>query len=549
VVACEITERKRAEARVIMLADDNARALAAERTARAHAERVAEHTRSLQSMTSHLSRRLPAVEVAETILGETTALLGGNSAAIWLLAPKGHDVPKGHEGPGGHDGPRLEMLANVGYPGGASTPFRALPLDVDSPLTDAVRNHREVWIRDVAEYARAYPESLARARPMAPDGDFATACLPLAAEGHVIGGLALALPCAHDFDDDERTFLRVLADQCAQSIDRSRLLEQELATSATLAETNRTLNAIVSASPAAIMLVDLDGTVRLWSSAAEHIFGWSAAEALGRFMPSVSEEVRPELLANLAKIAAGQPIAGMETRRCTRDRGMADVGIWAAPIQRPDGVIQALCLTVDITDRKQAEQAARDADRRKDEFLAMLGHELRNPLAPILTALLQLMALRGDKGAVRERAIIERQARHLVRLVDDLLDVSRVTRGNIELERAPIDLANVIAKAVEMASPLLDRRSHQLDLDVQPELLVDGDSVRLAQVFQNLLTNAAKYTPPGGHVVVRGRRQGEDARSRTTASASRRTSCRRCSSRSCRASAPRIAPRAGWASA
>jgi PAS domain S-box-containing protein len=258
------------------------------------------------------------------------------------------------------------------------------------------------------------------------------------------------------------------------------------------------------------MLVDLDGTVRLWNPAAERIFGWRADEALGRFLPSISPEVRAEFLANLAKIAAGEPIVGMETRRCTRDRGMIDVGIWAAPIQRPDGVIQAVCLTVDITDRKQAEQAARVADRRKDEFLAMLGHELRNPLAPILTAL-QLMSLRGDKGAERERAIIERQARHLVRLVDDLLDVSRITRGKIELERAPTELAAVIAKAVEMASPLLERRSHALALDVQPELVVDGDPVRLAQVFQNLLTNAAKYTQPGGHVAVRGRRQGEDA--------------------------------------
>ncbi|HWN68997.1 MAG TPA: hybrid sensor histidine kinase/response regulator, partial [Haliangium sp.] len=273
--------------------------------------------------------------------------------------------------------------------------------------------------------------------------------------------------------------------------------------------TNRTLNAIVAASPAAIMLVDLDGAVRLWNPAAERIFGWRADQVLGRFMPTISEDLRAEFLANLAAIGAGQPIVGMETRRRTRDRGMIDVGIWAAPIQRPDGVIQALCLIVDITDRKQAEQAARAADRRKDEFLAMLGHELRNPLAPILTAL-QLMALRGDKGAERERAIIERQARHLVRLVDDLLDVSRITRGKIELDRVPTGLASVMAKAVEMASPLLERRSHQLELDVQPELLVDGDAVRLAQVFQNLLTNAAKYTPPGGHIAVRGRRQGAD---------------------------------------
>ena len=501
-ISHDITERKRAEACMAMLAADNARALAAERTARAHAERVAEYTRSLQGMTSHLSRRLPAVEVAEAILHEVTALLGGHSAAIWLI----HEGGRSGQGVGER---KLEMLAGVGFPDDPSRSFSALPLDASTPLADAVRNHREVWLRDADAYGRAYPASLARVQRLAPS-DFATACLPLAAEGNVIGGLAFVLSGPHEFDEDERTFLRVLADQCAQAIDRTRLLEQERATSAAHAETNRTLNAIISASPASIMLVDLDGTVRLWNPAAERIFGWTAEQTLGRFLPAISDELRDEFLANLAIIGAGEPIVDRETRRCTRDRGMIDVGIWAAPIQRPDGVIQALCLIVDISDRKQAEQDARAADRRKDEFLAMLGHELRNPLAPILTAV-QLMEMRGDQGAVRERAIIERQARHLVRLVDDLLDVSRITRGKVDLERAVTDLAAAIAKAVEMASPLLERRSHRLELDVQPELLVDGDPVRLAQVFQNLLTNAAKYTPPGGHIAVRARRRDEDA--------------------------------------
>src|SRR5262249_56605740 len=106
---------------------------------------------------------------------------------------------------------------------------------------------------------------------------------------------------------------------------------------------------------------------------------------------------------------------------------------------------------------------AQEADRRKDEFLAMLGHELRNPLAPILTAL-QLMQLRGA-GGEREQQVIERQVRHLVRLVDDLLDVSRITRGKVELKTEPIELAVVLAKAIEMASPLFEQRSHELSVD------------------------------------------------------------------------------------
>jgi PAS domain S-box-containing protein len=154
-----------------------------------------------------------------------------------------------------------------------------------------------------------------------------------------------------------------------------------------------------------------------------------------------------------------------------------------------------------------SEQAAREraeaANRTKDEFLAILGHELRNPLAPILTAV-QLMRMRGDTQSKREQEIIERQARHLVRLLDDLLDVSRITRGKIELRRAPVELATVAAKAIEIAGPLLEQKGHMLTVDVPPRgLRVDGDETRLAQVVANLLTNAARYTPRGGRVWLR----------------------------------------------
>jgi len=153
--------------------------------------------------------------------------------------------------------------------------------------------------------------------------------------------------------------------------------------------------------------------------------------------------------------------------------------------------------------RARLFEAARIADRRKDEFLAMLGHELRNPLAPILTAL-QMMTLKGVGGGEREREIIERQTRHLGRLVDDLLDISRITRGKIELRRGRCDLAAVLAKAVEMASPILEQRNHHFRIDAARNVhFVDGDESRLAQVFHNLLTNAAKYTPAGGNIALR----------------------------------------------
>jgi signal transduction histidine kinase/ActR/RegA family two-component response regulator len=155
--------------------------------------------------------------------------------------------------------------------------------------------------------------------------------------------------------------------------------------------------------------------------------------------------------------------------------------------------------------RAQAARAeAETASRAKDEFLAMLGHELRNPLSPIVTAL-ELLELRG-LGESREVVVIGRQVQHMVRLIDDLLDVSRITRGKVHLEKQAVEISTVVARAVEMASPLLEQHRHALTLDVPAMgLPIYGDPDRLAQVAANLLTNAAKYTPPGGDIRVHGR--------------------------------------------
>ncbi|MFS8065890.1 MAG: ATP-binding protein [Byssovorax sp.] len=158
--------------------------------------------------------------------------------------------------------------------------------------------------------------------------------------------------------------------------------------------------------------------------------------------------------------------------------------------------------------RREAERArdvaeaacerAEAASRVREEFLAMLGHELRNPLAPIVAAL-QILAQRGA-CTDREHAIIERQVKHLVRLVDDLLDVSRITRGRLALRMERVDMASVVERAVEEARAMLEARKHHFEVDVAPGLVVDGDGHRLVQVVTNLLTNAAKYTPESGHL-------------------------------------------------
>ncbi|OEZ60314.1 ATP-binding protein [Duganella sp. HH105] len=174
---------------------------------------------------------------------------------------------------------------------------------------------------------------------------------------------------------------------------------------------------------------------------------------------------------------------------------------------QPEGVA---VVVFEVTELANAKRAAEQASRAKDEFLAMLGHELRNPLAPIVTAL-QLMQLRGGDYAVKERAVIERQTRHLVALVDDLLDVSRVAEGKIQLRRQPVQMAEVVARAIETASPLIEQKRHVLELDVPASgLAVMADPTRCAQVVANLLTNAAKYTEQEGRLSVRAWRDGDE---------------------------------------
>ncbi|MDB4961473.1 MAG: hypothetical protein JWP01_1472 [Myxococcales bacterium] len=188
-----------------------------------------------------------------------------------------------------------------------------------------------------------------------------------------------------------------------------------------------------------------------------------------------------------------------------------------------DGIpLRLIGVAVEITERKEAEAErarlletaegaraeAEGANRAKDEFLAILGHELRNPLAPILTAL-HLLHERGGPETVREHNVIERQARHLLRLVDDLLDVSRITRGMVTLQTEQVEVLDIVTAAIETVHPMIEQRRHQLLLEVPRGLVLDADVSRMTQVLSNLLTNAAKYSAVGSPIGIRASRTGD----------------------------------------
>jgi PAS domain S-box-containing protein len=308
-------------------------------------------------------------------------------------------------------------------------------------------------------------------------------------------------------------------------------LREQRASAAALRSSEEKLKDFVENGAECLHWVGADGIIQ-WANKAElELLGYTAAEYVGRPIREFYED-RAVIDDILARLARNETVRGYEARMRCKDGTLRDVMINSNVCWDEDGTFEhTRCFTRDITERKQAEEKLRQAEaerahllklekaaradaeaatRAKDEFLAMLGHELRNPLSPIVTAL-QLMRLRGDHSSPRERAVIERQVAHLVRLVDDLLDVSRITGGKVELHREPVEIADVIAKAVEMVGPLLEQKSHHLVVDVPRGrgLRLDADPGRLAQVFCNLLANAAKYTDRRGRITVSAARQGE----------------------------------------
>ncbi len=234
--------------------------------------------------------------------------------------------------------------------------------------------------------------------------------------------------------------------------------------------------------------------------------GTTPEALVGRsFWDFIADEDRPGVRALLDQLTPETPEIRIENRFETAD-GVRWT-LWtnrALAFDESGRCIEAQSTGIDITDRKEAEEALREANRRKSEFLAVLGHELRNPLATLSAGieLLQQPTI-GFESIVKVRAMMKRQLDHLTRLVEDLLDLSRISRGEVVLRKAPLDMRDVIDAAVELCMPAISDRQHRLIVETGREPLpADGDFQRLTQVIGNLLSNAAKYTEPGGSITV-----------------------------------------------
>jgi PAS domain S-box-containing protein len=373
--------------------------------------------------------------------------------------------------------------------------------------------HRPDWSEDVMHDANFPRASIARREGL--HGAFA---FPIVLGSLTLGTLEFLSRQVQPRDDDLLEMLMAGGGQIGLFIERRRAEEELAQSQAALEQQHHLLRTITDNAASCLCLIDERGHATYVNPAFEQVTGFRLEEVRDRPIHDVIHHHRPD----------GRPYARGE---CPLDRSAQD-GVLLRECEdvfiRKDGTFFPVrCNLVplhaqgmrgavgefrDITSEKKVEEVMREADRRKDEFLAVLAHELRNPLAPIRNNLHILKMPGADDATAREaREVIERQVQHLVRLVDDLLDVSRIVRGKIELRKAPIDLATALDRAIETARPAIDSAGHALTVTSPPgPIVLEADLVRLSQVIANLLNNAAKYTEPGGRITLTVRREGDE---------------------------------------
>ena len=274
----------------------------------------------------------------------------------------------------------------------------------------------------------------------------------------------------------------------------------------------RRLQAIVDTIPTGLIMMDEHGSLLIENDAWKRTWGGNAQldggidyDRYKGVWADSGKPVAPEEWPCFVSWKDGAVIRDVIIDIARFDGNPGTIVVSSAPILDEGGrVVGAVAANMDITELRTAQMKLQDADRRKDEFLAMLAHELRNPLAPISAAAQVLQVAKLDEARVRQTSqLIARQVNHMTGLVADLLDVSRVTRGLVELDETPLDIRHIVANAVEQVTPLIRSRRHHFALRLPPETtMVQGDEKRLVQILANLLNNAAKYTAEGGNIAL-----------------------------------------------
>ena len=325
-------------------------------------------------------------------------------------------------------------------------------------------------------------------------------CCPLVKEGRLVAMMAVHHGVPRNWTRDDITLVEEVVERSWAHIERVHATEA-------LRKSEAHLVSLFQQTAAGIGEADLHGRITGANDRYCQILGRTREQVLGRYMQEFTHP--DDLPRNLElfgeMVRHGTPFE-IEKRYVRPDGSPVWTSITVTRIRMPGGgdADTVLAVVIDITERKRAEDKLKDADRRKDEFLAMLAHELRNPLAPISAAAELLQIGRLDGAQVRKTSeVIARQVHHLTDLVDDLLDVSRVTRGLVTLDKVKVDLKRKVADAVEQVRPLIEARRHHLEVHLPPDAAhALADRKRVVQVLVNLLNNAAKYTPEGGHIVL-----------------------------------------------
>ncbi|MGH8545735.1 MAG: PAS domain-containing protein, partial [Gammaproteobacteria bacterium] len=285
---------------------------------------------------------------------------------------------------------------------------------------------------------------------------------------------------------------------------------------------NAHLAAIVASSGDAIIGKTLDGVITSWNQAAIEMFGYAPDEIIGqsilRLIPPEHQDEEGQIL---ARLKAGERIEHLNTERVTKTGQRLPVSLTISPVRNMEGkIIGASKIARDITERKRLEdelgrvvEQLSEADRNKNEFLSMLAHELRNPLAPLSNGLEILKRTgRKDRAAQQTREMMERQVNHMARLLDDLLDVSRITSGKIELRKQQVELPELVSQVVETCRATLEAAGQELAVQILAEpLVLQADPVRIAQIVENLLSNAIKYSDHGGRIELTVERKENEA--------------------------------------